>query len=236
MVETYLVTNEKLLWIILIVFLVGAAIYFGVTKFKQAVDVTATPSPSPSTLNFLFNQSPPATPAGQQANPQPSELPLTRNKTLAQFPGVLTADVLQNKKAVFLTNKGNFEVEIFPDVPLASSNFLILAANGFYDGLKFHRVEANFVVQGGDPLGDGTGGPGYSFQDEAVTREYNKGIVAMANAGPNTNGSQFFIMLEDHLELPKKYTIFGKVLPGMEVVEKLMVGDIMQRVIVQNLQ
>ncbi|MBI3109824.1 peptidylprolyl isomerase [Candidatus Daviesbacteria bacterium] len=127
-------------------------------------------------------------------------------------------------------------MEIFTDTPIGSSNFILLAANGFYDGLKFHRIEKDFVVQGGDPLGDGTGGPGYTFQDEAVARDYNKGIVAYANAGPNTNGSQFFIMLADHPELPKKYTIFGAVIVGQEVVDKLSVGDVMQKVVIQDLQ
>ncbi|MCL4365607.1 peptidylprolyl isomerase [Patescibacteria group bacterium] len=119
---------------------------------------------------------------------------------------------------------------------MAASNFMVLAANGFYDGLTFHRVEPGFVIQGGDPDGNGAGGPGYEFADELVTRDYKKGIVAMANAGPDTNGSQFFIMLEDHPELPKKYTIFGQVISGMEVVEKIAVGDVMQKVVIQNLK
>ena len=111
---------------------------------------------------------------------------------------------------------------------------MILAANGFYDGLKFHRVESGFVVQGGDPNGDGTGGPGYQFPDEPVTRDYLKGTVAMANAGSNTNGSQFFIMLKDHPELPKNYTIFGKVIEGIDVVDKIEVGDSILKLSVTN--
>ena len=109
--------------------------------------------------------------------------------------------------------------------PLASSNFIFLAKEKFYDGLTFHRREEGFVIQGGDPLGNGTGGPGYAFADEPVTGDYLRGVVAMANAGPNTNGSQFFIMLADHPELPKNYTIFGKVREGMEVVDEIKVGD-----------
>lgn len=135
-----------------------------------------------------------------------------------------------------LTTKGTFELEVYPDMPMTASNFIYLSANGFYDGLKFHRVEKDFVVQGGDPLGNGTGGPGYIFPNEAVTRDYNKGIVAMANGGPNTNGSQFFIMLADHPELPKNYTIFAKVISGMEVVEKIEVGDVMKKVSIENLK
>lgn len=224
------------------------------TKFKQEVlNTQATPTPTPQSLSFLFEQAAP-TPVGQAQKsqtgtplqnpktpintpqPTPSELPLLHNKTLSQFPGVLKPEILQNKKVVIQTVKGIIEIQIYPDVPITASNFILLAANGFYDGLIFHRVESGFVVQGGDPKGDGTGGPGYQFQDEAVTREYLKGTVAMANSGPNTNGSQFFILLSDHPELPKQYTIFGQVIAGQDVVEKLAVGDIMQKVIVQNLQ
>ncbi len=239
-------TNQKILGALLILFIIGTVIYFTVSKFKQEVtNISTTPSPTPESLNFLFNQVPSSAsaqqnqqPAQQQNQPQPSptELPLERNKKLSQFPGVLKPEILQNKKAIIQTSKGNIEIQIYTDSPLTSSNFILLAANGFYNGLKFHRVEPGFVIQGGDPLGNGTGGPGYQFQDEAVTRDYKKGTVAMANSGPNTNGSQFFIMLSDHPELPKQYTIFGTVISGQNIVDKIAVGDIMQKVTIQNLQ
>lgn len=118
---------------------------------------------------------------------------------------------------------------------MAASNFIFLAQQGFYNGLTFHRVVPGFVVQGGDPLGNGTGGPGYRFPDELNdNRTYTRGTVAMANSGPNTNGSQFFIMLQDHPELPHLYTIFGTVLSGMDVVDKIAVGDVMQSVTVSQ--
>ena len=101
--------------------------------------------------------------------------------------------------------------------------------------MTFHRVVPGFVIQGGDPSGNGTGGPGYRFEDEPVTRKYDKGIVAMANAGPDTNGSQFFIMLEDNPTLPPSYTIFGKVTLGQEVVDKIQVGDIIQKIVIESL-
>lgn len=247
-------TNQKVLGGVLILFILGAAVYFTFTKFKQEISsVTASPSPSPATLEFILGQTP--APVQQQPfdnaqgkqsqqqakpqapkQPQPSELPYFRNKYVGKHPGILTDESLKNKKATVSTNKGTFEIEIFTDTPIGSSNFILLSANGFYDGLKFHRVEKDFVVQGGDPLGDGTGGPGYTFQDEAVTRDYKKGIVAYANAGPNTNGSQFFIMLSDKLDLPKRYTIFGNVISGMDVVEKLSPGDVMQKVVIENLK
>ena len=231
----------------MIIFLgLGASIYIGVTKFKQEVSVEASPSPTPSDLTFVFNQTPSPTTAAFTGQQQPqqqyrepaqvSELPLIKNKRLVGFPGVLKPEVLQNKKAVITTTKGNIEIEIYPDSPMGASNFILLAANGFYHGLTFHRVELGFVVQGGDPLGDGTGGPGYIFPDERVTREYKKGTVAYANAGPNTNGSQFFIVLKDNPPLQPVYTIFGQVIAGQDVVEQISVGDIMQKVVIQNLQ
>lgn len=234
-------TNQKLLGALLVVFIIGAGVYFTVSKFKQEVsNVSVSPSPSPSDLEFIINKTPP--PAGQPfdsaqgSQTQPSELPLAKNKRLAKFPGILKPENLQNKKAVIQTAKGVIQLQIYPEASMAASNFLLLSANGFYDGLTFHRVEPGFVIQGGDPAGDGTGGPGYEFADEPVTRDYKKGIVAMANSGPNSNGSQFFIMLEDNLTLPKKYTIFGQVISGMDVVEKITVGDVMKKVVIQNLQ
>ena len=125
------------------------------------------------------------------------------------------------------TTKGTIVFETYDaDAPKTAENFVTLAKKGFYDGLIFHRVISGFMIQGGDPNGDGTGGPGYQFADElnADTPSYKagyvRGTVAMANAGPNTNGSQFFIMHKDG-SLPHKYTIFGKVLKGMEVVDAI---------------
>lgn len=227
-------TNQKVLGALLIMFIIGAGIYFTAMKFKQEVSqVSVSPSPSPSDLGFLFNQTP--KPGSGQAAQQ-AELPLAKTKKLSRFPGILKPELLENKKALIQTAKGIIQLQIYPEASMAASNFMVLAANGFYDDLTFHRVEPGFVIQGGDPSGNGAGGPGYEFADELVTRDYKKGIVAMANAGPNTNGSQFFIMLDDHPELPKKYTIFGQVISGMDVVEKITVGDVMQKVMVDNLK
>lgn len=155
---------------------------------------------------------------------------LPQVKQYAKYPGDLPPEKLKNRKVLISTKKGEVEFEIYPEATKAASNFIFLTEDGFYNGLSFHRVEKGFVIQGGDPLGNGTGGPGYKFEDEIVKRKYDKGIVAMANAGPNTNGSQFFIMLENNPSLPPKYTIFGKVTKGMDVVEKIMVGDVMEKV------
>jgi cyclophilin family peptidyl-prolyl cis-trans isomerase len=241
-------TNQKILGILLILFIVLGTGYFAYSKFTTDItNATASPSPSPQALDFAFNKnganslSDPQSGASQfapkapnQAAPQATELPLSKNKKLSQFPGLLKPDVLENKAAVIQTQKGMIALKIYPEASMAASNFILLAANGFYDNLVFHRVE-DWVIQGGDPEGTGRGGPGYQFPDEPVTKEYKTGIVAMANSGPNTNGSQFFIMKKDQ-PLPPNYTIFGEVLQGMDVVGKISVGDVIQKVTIQNLQ
>jgi len=125
------------------------------------------------------------------------------------------------------TNYGVIKFEMYDDdAPKTVENFVTLAKKGFYDGLTFHRVIGGFMIQGGDPDGNGAGGPGYQFDDElnpetpSYKEGYKKGVVAMANAGPNTNGSQFFIMLEDY-PLPNLYTIFGKAVEGQTVVDAI---------------
>ena len=121
------------------------------------------------------------------------------------------------------TSHGTVDMELLAnDAPNAVNNFVSLAREGFFDGTPFHRIVKGFVVQGGDPTGTGSGGPGYSFADEPITKSYGRGMVAMANAGPNTNGSQFFICLADLSgSLPKNYTIFGTVTKGLETVDAM---------------
>jgi cyclophilin family peptidyl-prolyl cis-trans isomerase len=137
-------------------------------------------------------------------------------------------------RVVIKTNKGDIHLQLNPaEAPQTVNNFVALARDGFYDGLVFHRVEPRFVIQGGDPTGTGRGGPGYKFNDEPVRRPYKAGTVAMANAGKNTNGSQFFICLEDQPGLPPNYTIFGDTVSGMDVVRSIRPGDVMQSVTVE---
>lgn len=155
------------------------------------------------------------------------------NEPLA-FPGVLPESEITNKIVRLKTTKGEITFELLPkEGPNAVSNFVYLTKKKFYDGLTFHRVIEGFMAQGGDPLGQGYGGPGYQFADDKVTLPYSKGIVAMANAGKNTNGSQFFIMKEDY-PLGPDYSIFGRVLSGQDVVDALRVGDAMTEVTVEN--
>ncbi|PIS07752.1 peptidylprolyl isomerase [Candidatus Berkelbacteria bacterium CG10_big_fil_rev_8_21_14_0_10_43_13] len=152
-----------------------------------------------------------------------------------KFPGVLPAEQIENKKAVIETDKGTIEFELYADkAPKTVSNFVYLVEKGYYDGLTFHRVVPDFVIQGGDPKGDGTGDPGYKFEDEPVVGDYLAGTVAMANSGTNTNGSQFFICLTDQSTLPKNYNLFGQVTTGMDVVSKIAVGDKMTSVKIES--
>jgi cyclophilin family peptidyl-prolyl cis-trans isomerase len=125
--------------------------------------------------------------------------------------------------ATFETNHGTIELELFDDdAPKTVENFRKLAGDGFYDGLTFHRIISDFMIQGGCPLGTGTGGPGYTFEDEFNDHPVVRGALAMANAGPNTNGSQFFIVTADACPwLDGKHTVFGEVSGGMDVVEKI---------------
>jgi peptidyl-prolyl cis-trans isomerase B (cyclophilin B) len=173
----------------------------------------------------------PSTPPDQDSSTSTSSA--MTHEQLA-FPGVLPATETANKIVRLNTTKGDIVFELLPqEGPNAASNFVYLTKKKFYDGLTFHRVEPGFVIQGGDPLGNGRGGPGYAFEDDAVKLPYAKGIVAMANAGPDTNGSQFFIMLEDN-PLPPAYSIFGRVLSGQDVVSKIQIGDVMTTVIIED--
>jgi peptidyl-prolyl cis-trans isomerase B (cyclophilin B) len=121
------------------------------------------------------------------------------------------------------TNHGEIDVELFDDdAPKTVENFTKLARDGFYDGVVFHRVIEDFMIQGGDPTGTGSGGPGYTFEDEFNDRKVERGALAMANAGPNTNGSQFFIVTTENAPwLDGKHTVFGQVTKGMDVVDEI---------------
>lgn len=140
-------------------------------------------------------------------------------------------DIVENPVAHIQTSKGKISIELFLDhATFTVINFMELIQTGFYDGLTLHRVVPNFVIQGGDPNGDGTGGPGYTIRSEFTTQSFKRGIVGMAHAGKDTEGSQFFVMLSHHPFLDGKYTPFGKVIEGMNVVDQLEIGDRIERV------
>ncbi len=139
--------------------------------------------------------------------------------------------------AVFATAKGEIRVALFPgEAPITVANFINLAKRGYYDGLKFHRVIANFMIQGGDPTGTGRGGPGYDFADEfsPARRHDSAGVLSMANAGPGTNGSQFFITHGPTPHLDGKHSVFGKVASGQEVVDAIAENDVMSQVSIEG--
>ena len=139
-------------------------------------------------------------------------------------------------RATITTNRGTIVLDLDPLLaPNSVNNFVALARQGYYDGLTFHRVVPEFVIQGGCPEGSGRGGPGYRFADEPVQGEYTLGAVAMANAGPNTNGSQFFICIDDCTrKLTKDYNLFGFVVEGVDVAVGTQVGDVMQTVVIEE--
>lgn len=137
--------------------------------------------------------------------------------------------------AIITTSRGEMEFVLRPDVaPLTVANFVNLASRGFYDGLTFHRVEPNFMAQGGDPAADGSGGPGYKFKDEIALRLNQEGILAMANAGPATNGSQFFITHQAVPHLNGAHTVFGLISKGKEVVRQIRRRDVIQRIVIKG--
>jgi peptidyl-prolyl cis-trans isomerase B (cyclophilin B) len=148
-------------------------------------------------------------------------------------PPEMKIDTKKKYTATIETTKGSIEIELFAkDAPKTVNNFVFLANEGFYDEVTFHRVIPNFVIQGGDPTGTGRGGPGYDFEDEVRSNpnKHGTGYLSMANAGPNTNGSQFFITHSPQPHLDGKHTVFGKVTSGMEVVNAIRAGDKMTKV------
>ncbi|MGQ9613691.1 MAG: peptidylprolyl isomerase [Chloroflexus sp.] len=153
-------------------------------------------------------------------------------------PPAMQIDVSKTYRVTMETTHGTIELDLYPQhAPLTVNNFVFLVREGFYDGLTFHRVIKDFVIQGGDPTGRGSGGPGYRFRDEVVGNPltHEAGVISMANAGPNTNGSQFFITHTPQPHLNGRHTVFGRVVAGMDVVYAIKQGDKMTKVTVQEL-
>ena len=167
-------------------------------------------------------------PSGNSSSQQSQE-PQTaqeKNNFNPKQPSSMQIDESKNYSAVLKTSEGEITIELdAKKTPKTANNFISLSRDGFYNGTIFHRVIEGFMIQGGDPNGDGTGGPGYQFEDENLEGIYTRGAVAMANSGPNTNGSQFFIMHEDY-DLPNNYVIFGHISSGMDVVDKIANAEV----------
>lgn len=151
-------------------------------------------------------------------------------------PPEMRIDTTRTYRATLETVKGSIVLELYPEhAPVTVNNFVFLAGEGFYDGTVFHRVIPDFVIQGGDPTGTGRGGPGYRFEDETAGNPltHNAKVISMANAGPNTNGSQFFVTHAPQPHLDGKHTVFGTVVGGEEVVDAIEAGDALVRVTVE---
>jgi|SRR5581483_5355911 peptidyl-prolyl cis-trans isomerase B (cyclophilin B) len=150
-------------------------------------------------------------------------------------PPAMEIDPKKNYRATLETERGNIEIDLYPQyAPKTVNNFVFLARQGFYDGVTFHRVISNFMIQGGDPTGTGRGGPGYRFEDEFAGNplKHETGVLSMANAGPGTNGSQFFITHSPQPHLNGKHTVFGQVTKGQDVVNAIRQGDRIKKVTV----
>lgn len=195
----------------------------GSAPLSTSVTATAVAPPTPTSRPaFTATSAPPTI--------EPTALTIQRSYSSAPQ---MTIDIAKRYIVTLETSRGTIVVRLDPALaPKTVNNFVFLAGARFYDGLTFHRVE-DWVLQGGDPTGNGTGGPGYKFEDEPVKAEYVRGVVAMANSGPNTNGSQFFILKKD-TPLPKQYNIFGNVSAGLDIVDKIERGDRITRVTIST--
>ncbi len=164
-----------------------------------------------------------------------SSEPATLKPMSYAAPPAMTIDTSKQYTATIETEKGNLVLELFAsDVPLTVNNFVFLARDGFYDDTTFHRVIPDFMAQGGDPTGTGTGSPGYKFADEFTEHTHTTGALSMANSGPNTNGSQFFITYAPQRHLDGLHSVFGQLVEGMDVLKTIENGDTIVRITIEE--
>lgn len=200
---------------IVLVLIVAGLLGWILVKPSQTSQSPASPTPESTLQSQNTNQTKEEIPM--------SSAPSASAKSAQYKQAEQVIDQAKSYQAVLHTTAGDITIALSKETPITTNNFVFLSQKKFYDGVIFHRVIPGFMIQGGDPTGTGMGGPGYRFADEPFTGEYTRGTVAMANAGPNTNGSQFFIMHQDY-PLPPSYVIFGKVTAGLEVVDKIAAG------------
>jgi len=201
-----------------------ALILSGCSGNQQSEGVPKNSAERPPAENSALDKLSVSTP--RNGNNQEQQNPGESTSINTKQPPPMRIDQNKNYSAVLKTTAG--EITIALDVkktPITANNFVTLARDNFYNGTIFHRVIKGFMIQGGDPNGNGSGGPGYKFADESFEGDYTRGTVAMANSGPNTNGSQFFIMHQDY-DLLKNYVIFGHVSAGLETVDKIATADV----------
>ncbi len=231
------INNQDLVVVVLFFVLIGAIIYAAIsknTKPKENSVPAPTPSEKATVIETLQENTDTVNPTLPENNTTESKNSLselvkqnmtTNDKLLTKKPEKSYLATEKTYTATLNTTAGTIKLKLFADkVPNTVNNFVYLSQIGFYNNTIFHRTIKSFMIQGGDPKGDGTGGPAYRFEDEKFEGEYKRGILAMANAGPNTNGSQFFIMHADYA-LEKKYVIFGEVVEGLDIVDKIAAAD-----------
>jgi cyclophilin family peptidyl-prolyl cis-trans isomerase len=191
------------LWQQLLIVLAGLGLIIFFTQLKdKPTPMPDTPSPTPAPTGQIVNDS-------------------TERKSYSQ-PPPMSINPDSKYAAVLETSHGQIAIELLPNqAPITVNNFVFLAQEGFYNDTVFHRIIKDFMIQGGDPTSTGSGGPGYQFSDEPINLNYDRGVVAMANSGPDTNGSQFFIMHKANYELPKNYVIFGQVANGHDTLDTI---------------
>ncbi len=218
--------------------LVTAALFLSACGAQPANLPTVTPLQATPAKETVATASPAATnaPAAQSAGDRPfAQMPAQQRSSISKTPPKVTIDVSKKYIATIRTAKGDIQVELDPSAaPQTVNNFIYLAQNGFYDGLTFHRVEPNFVIQGGDPSGNGTGGPGYNLPPE-IKLLHVDGAIAMARQGgpaetTPSSGSQFYITIGAQTSLDTQYTVFGKTISGLDIVRKIAIGDVIQRI------
>jgi len=195
--------NKKYLLIIFLLIIFGGFLFLSNNKSKEKKEAVQNVELNTPETNPVIEPT--------ESEARMPEMQIDQNKTYT---------------AILKTTEGDITIRLnVKQTPITVNNFVSLAGKNFYNNTVFHRVVKDFMIQGGDPKGDGTGGPGYRFDDEPFDGGYTRGNVAMANAGPNTNGSQFFIMHKD-VPLPTDYVIFGKVVLGIEVVDKIAEAEV----------
>jgi|688.fasta_scaffold00913_47 cyclophilin family peptidyl-prolyl cis-trans isomerase len=217
--------NNLIIGAIVIILVLGLGIYFYKKNNTLPADQSALLNDlQKDQYNYGQNDSTASAPSEDQA---PIEADKTDNSDNIKNMNKPEMQINTKKQytATLKTSEGDIKIKLYADkTPITVNNFVYLAKQSFYNNTIFHRVIDGFMIQGGDPQGNGTGGPGYKFDDEKFDGEYKRGIIAMANAGPNTNGSQFFIMHKDN-PLPKNYVIFGEVTEGLDVVDKIATAE-----------
>jgi cyclophilin family peptidyl-prolyl cis-trans isomerase len=208
--------------LVIVIVIVGGTIYFVNQSKTEMIDPYLESSSVLSTnTTAAVSPAPTASPLNPTAQPTSAPTPTPSNQ-----PPTMSIDKNKQYTAVLNTSAGNISIKLNAlQTPATVNNYIFLAKKGFYTNTIFHRVIKDFMIQGGDPKGDGTGGPGYRFPDETFSGNYVRGTVAMANSGPNTNGSQFFIMHKD-VSLPHNYVIFGSIIEGMDVVDKIATASV----------